>query len=66
MQFADSTLRAEAHEDLGKALADLAIVEESLRSAQSRVVRTSVKAPVRGIVNRLGFTTIGAVVVPTS
>jgi len=62
--FADSTMRSEAHEELGKALADLAIVEESLRSAQNRVVRTSVKAPVRGIVNRLGFTTIGAVVQP--
>lgn len=64
VQFADSTMRSEAHEDLGKALADLAIVEESLRSAQNRVVRTSVKAPARGIVNRLGFTTIGAVVQP--
>jgi adhesin transport system membrane fusion protein len=64
VQFADSTMRSEAHEDLGKALGDLAIVEESLRSAQNRVVRTSVKAPVRGIVNRLGFTTIGAVVQP--
>ena len=51
VQFADSTMRSEAHEDLGKALGDLAIVEESLRSAQNRVVRTSVKAPVRGIVN---------------
>jgi membrane fusion protein, adhesin transport system len=64
VRFADSTMKSEAHEDLGKALADLAIVEESLRSAQTRVVRTSVKAPVRGIVNRLGFTTIGAVVQP--
>ena len=62
--FADSTMSSEAHEDLGKALGDLAIVEESLRSAQNRVMRTSVKAPVRGIVNRLGFTTIGAVVQP--
>jgi adhesin transport system membrane fusion protein len=64
VRFADSTMKSEAHEDLGKALADLAIVEESLRSAQTRVVRTSVKAPVRGVVNRLGFTTIGAVVQP--
>jgi adhesin transport system membrane fusion protein len=62
--YAQSRARSDAHEDLAKRLADLAVVEETLRSAEDRVTRTSVKAPVRGIVNRLGITTIGAVAQP--
>jgi membrane fusion protein, adhesin transport system len=62
--FAESRTKADAHADLAKRLADLAIVEETLRSAEDRVARTSVTAPVRGIVNRLGITTIGAVAQP--
>jgi adhesin transport system membrane fusion protein len=64
VSYAHSRTTSEAHEELAKRLADLAVVEETLRSAEDRVARTSVKAPVRGIVNRLGVTTIGAVAQP--
>ena len=59
---ASATSRAEARERLVKARAELAVVEESLKAAQDRVVRAVLKAPVRGIVNKLNVTTIGAVV----
>ena len=64
LAYAESRARSDAQEDLAKRLAELAVVEETLRSAEDRVQRTSVKAPVRGIVNRLGITTIGAVAQP--
>jgi adhesin transport system membrane fusion protein len=42
----------------------LAVTEESLKSAKDRVTRTELKAPVYGIVNKINVTTIGAVVQP--
>jgi len=44
----------------------LAVIDETLKSAQDRVQRTTLKAPVYGIVNRINVTTIGAVVQPGS
>jgi adhesin transport system membrane fusion protein len=64
LAYVDSAFQADAREELAKALGDLAIIDESLRSAKQRVVRTALRAPVRGIVNRLGVTTIGAVAQP--
>ncbi len=64
IETAKATFRAKALERLATAGAELAIVEESLKAAQDRVVRTSLKAPVRGIINKLNVTTIGAVVQP--
>jgi len=61
---ANATFRAQALERLSVARAELAVVEESIKAAQDRVIRTSLKAPVRGIVNKLNVTTIGAVVQP--
>jgi adhesin transport system membrane fusion protein len=42
----------------------LAVLDETLKSAQDRVARTELKAPVYGIVNKLNITTVGAVVQP--
>lgn len=56
--------RSAAEEDMTKNRADLAVIEESIRAAQDRVQRAELRAPVRGIVNKLHVTTIGAVVQP--
>ena len=56
--------RAEAREKLAETGAELAVIEESLRAARDRVVRTTLRAPVRGAINKLNVTTIGAVVQP--
>jgi membrane fusion protein, adhesin transport system len=61
---AGTTFRAQADEDLAKSRGDLAVLDENIKSAQDRVRRTDLRAPVRGIVNRLNVTTIGAVVQP--
>lgn len=61
---AQATFRSQALERLSIARAELAVVEESIKAAQDRVVRTSLKAPVRGIVNKLNVNTIGAVIQP--
>jgi adhesin transport system membrane fusion protein len=42
----------------------LAVLDENIKSAQDRVRRTDLKAPVYGIVNKLNVTTVGAVVQP--
>ncbi len=42
----------------------LAITEETIKSAQDRVRRTELSAPVYGIVNKINVTTVGAVVQP--
>lgn len=59
-----STFRAQAEEDLAKSKGDLAVLEETIKSAQDRVRRTELRSPVRGIVNKLNVTTVGAVVPP--
>jgi adhesin transport system membrane fusion protein len=57
---------AQAEEDLAKSRADLAVLDENIKFAQDKVRRTELKAPVRGIVNKLNITTIGAVVQPAA
>jgi adhesin transport system membrane fusion protein len=42
----------------------LAVIQETIKSAEDRVHRTELKAPVYGIVNKINVTTIGAVVQP--
>jgi len=64
IETARAGFRSEARERLSRARAELAIVDESIKAAQDRVSRTALKAPVRGIVNKLNITTIGAVVQP--
>jgi adhesin transport system membrane fusion protein len=59
-----TSFRSQADEDLAKSKGDLAVLDENIKSAQDRVRRTDLKAPVYGIVNKLNVTTIGAVVQP--
>jgi adhesin transport system membrane fusion protein len=59
-----TTFRSQADEDFAKSKGDLAVLDENIKSAQDRVRRTDLRAPVRGIVNKLNVTTIGAVVQP--
>lgn len=53
-----------AREQMSDLRLDLAVVQESLRAATDRVSRTALKAPVKGTVNRIHATTLGAVVQP--
>ena len=53
-----------AFERLAKLQGDLAVVQESIRAAADRVSRTQLRAPVRGIINKINVTTVGAVVQP--
>lgn len=59
-----ATFQSEARERLVSAKSELAVIEETIKAAQDRVVRAALKAPVRGVVNKLNVTTIGAVVKP--
>ena len=64
IENARAGFRSEARERLSKARAELAVTDESIKAAQDRVVRMALKAPVRGIVNKLNINTIGAIVQP--
>lgn len=59
-----ATFRAQADDDLAKSRADLAALDETIKTAQDRVRRADLKSPVHGIVNKLNVTTVGAVVAP--
>jgi len=63
---ASTAFRAAAEEDLAKSRGDLAVLDESIKSARDRVRRTELRAPVYGIVNKINVTTVGAVVQPGS
>ena len=64
MDTARATFHAQALERLAVVRTELAVIKESMIAARDRVTRTSLRAPVRGIVNKLNVTTIGAVVQP--
>lgn len=61
-----NALTASVRDDLVKTIGDLGVLEESIRAVQLRVARTDLRAPVRGIVNRLSVASVGAVVQPGS
>jgi len=61
-----TAFQSQADEDLAKSKGDLAVLEENIKSAQDRVRRTELQAPVYGIVNKINQTTIGAVVQPAA
>lgn len=63
---AKTTFRSQADEDLAKSTADLAVLDENIKSAQDRVRRTELKAPLYGIINRVNVTTVGSVVQPAA
>lgn len=59
-----TAFRSQADEDLAKSRADLAVLDENIKSAKDRVQRTELKSPVHGVINKVNVTTIGAVVQP--
>ena len=64
LQTIESTHLATAYEELANTQAELAVLEETLKDANYRLKGTSLRSPVRGIVNNLHVATIGAVVQP--
>lgn len=59
---AQTTFASQAQSDLVVTKAELAVIEERLRGAEDRVHRSALVAPVRGVINKLNVSTIGAVV----
>lgn len=59
-----AAFRAEAQTERARTVADLAVIDEQIKAATDRVTRTALRAPVRGVVNRVNVTTIGGVVQP--
>lgn len=57
-------LRQQALTEKAQALAELSVVDETVRGASDRVKRTDIRSPVDGIVNTLEVNTIGAYVDP--
>lgn len=57
-------LQQEALDELTQALAELSVVDETIRGASDRVARSDIRSPVDGIVNTLELNTIGAFVQP--
>lgn len=64
MAAARASYVSSARERLARLQVELAVVQEGLRAANDRVVRTAVRAPTRGTVNTVNVATIGAVVQP--
>jgi len=56
------SFRQNAQAELNAKLSELSIVDQSLMAARDRVVRTDLRSPVEGIVNKLHTNTIGGVV----
>jgi membrane fusion protein, adhesin transport system len=61
-----TSFSSQVEEDLAKSKGDLAVLEETIKSAQDKVRRAELRAPVYGIVNKLNVTTVGSVVQPAS
>jgi adhesin transport system membrane fusion protein len=55
---------AQVRERLAIVQADAAVIDESIKGAKDRVARTTLRSPVRGVVNKVAVTTLGAVVQP--
>lgn len=55
---------SQARGELSQTIGDLAVIEQSILSAQQRLERTTLSSPVRGVVNALPVTTIVAVIRP--
>jgi adhesin transport system membrane fusion protein len=55
---------AQVRERLAAAQADATVIDESLKGARDRVTRTTLRSPVKGVVNKIAATTLGAVVQP--
>jgi adhesin transport system membrane fusion protein len=64
LDIAHSVFRTEVLERLAKARSELAVVLETERDLADRVARTQLRAPTRGVINKLSVSTVGAVVHP--
>ena len=60
----DAQFNSQAREELSQTIGDLAVIEQSIRAAQERLDRTTLTSPVRGVVNSLPVTTVGAIIRP--
>jgi adhesin transport system membrane fusion protein len=58
------TFRQTAQSELTTKLADLEVARQSMTAAKDRVVRTDLRSPVDGFVNKLHVNTVGGVVRP--
>ena len=59
-----ASFRSQSEEDLAKSRGDLAVLDQTIKSAEDRVRRADLRSPVNGVVNKLNVTTVGAVVSP--
>lgn len=59
-----SQFKSQALEQLNKAKGEMAALSESHRADKDRLVRTTVRSPVKGIVKRIKVNTIGGVLQP--
>ncbi len=64
IELAKSAYVLTARQRLARLRVELAVVRETLRAAEDRVSRTQLVSPVRGTVNAVRVTSIGAVVEP--
>ncbi len=62
VQEQDLLFRQEALSEMTNKLAELSVVQETMRGAEDRVQRTNIRSPVDGVVNDLHVNTIGAYV----
>ncbi len=56
------TYKTKSQSELSKIIADIAEIESRIPALEDRVIRTQVKSPVEGIVNRINFKTVGGFV----
>jgi adhesin transport system membrane fusion protein len=59
-----ASFSSQAEEDLAKSRGDLAVLDQTIKSAQDRVRRAELRSPVNGVVNKLNVNTVGAVIQP--
>src|SRR6185437_12474484 len=59
-----AAFRSQSEEDLAKSRGDLAVLDETIKSAKDRVRRAELRSPVNGVINKLNVTTVGAVLQP--
>jgi adhesin transport system membrane fusion protein len=57
-------VRAEALGELNRTVTELSAIRQSMPALQDRVARTEIRAPMKGVVNRLFVTTTGGIVKP--
>jgi adhesin transport system membrane fusion protein len=61
---AQQNFKAVARDELNRSLAELRAIEQGLPALEDRFDRTALKAPVRGVVNRVFVNTVGGVAKP--